>query len=126
MHAVNLLGTKDSEAALAAAYNAHLKVLEAGLENGDDTASISHNREGSNSSGSGVDIGITNFDFHYAVKMEGHDSVIRQLRKLEGVRLGIERFGYTTTRDFGQDVGFGASDLITEQNGVFRTNCLDW
>jgi synaptojanin len=126
VHAVNLLGTKDSEAALSAAYNAHLKTLEAGLENGDDSSSILHSREGSFTSSGDVNLGITNFDFHNAVRMEGHDSVIRQLRRLDGVRIGIERFGYTTTREFGADFGMGVSDLITEQSGVFRTNCLDW
>ncbi|TFY81149.1 hypothetical protein EWM64_g2863 [Hericium alpestre] len=97
VHAINLLGSKDHEAALTSAYAKHLSIAK-GLW--------------------GSDIGITHFDFHSAVKLGGHDSVIRDLRRLESISDNVDRFGFTmcdSTTD----------EIITEQKGVFRTNCLD-
>jgi hypothetical protein len=54
-HAINLLGTKENEAALTDAYSRHLRQLQ----------------------GLGVlDVGITHYDFHNQVKLGGHDSVV--------------------------------------------------
>lgn len=39
--------------------------------------------------------------------------------RLEGVNNNMERYGFTMC-DASTD------SLITEQKGVFRTNCLDW
>ncbi|KAG8953173.1 inositol polyphosphate 5-phosphatase [Tulasnella sp. 419] len=99
VHAINLLGSKDNEVVLAQAYSQHLKATELGASDS-------------------VDMGITNFDFHGQVRVGGHDSVPRELRRLDSIRNGIEKFGFTTA-------AFGSNELLTEQRGVFRTNCLD-
>lgn len=59
VHAINLLGTKENEAILANAYGNHLNVAK-GIW--------------------GPDLGITNYDFHAAVRAGGHDSIPRDLR----------------------------------------------
>ena len=58
-HAINLLGTKENEATLTNAYARHLSVARGAL---------------------GDDLGITNFDFHAAVRVNGHENVVRDLR----------------------------------------------
>ena len=59
VHAINLLGTKENEASLTAAYDRHLQTTRAAV---------------------GDDLGVTHYDFHNAVRVGGHDSVIRDLR----------------------------------------------
>ncbi len=118
VHAINLLGTKENEALLTAAYARHM--------------SIARNSVGDT-------VGITNFDFHSAVRYGGHESVFRDVRyvsfkplchslhltlcahsrRLESVVDNIDRFGFAMA-----DAGSG--EIITEQKGIFRTNCLDW
>ncbi|KAG8721546.1 inositol polyphosphate 5-phosphatase [Ceratobasidium sp. 394] len=95
VHAVNLLGTKENEAALTTAYTAHLKTL----------------RAGGNS-----DVDMSNLDFHAVVRTMGHDTIPVALRSLEGVKSGLANHGFTTVQ---------SDMLITPQTGVFRTNCLD-
>ncbi|KAI0065841.1 DNase I-like protein [Artomyces pyxidatus] len=97
VHAINLLGSKDHEASLTAAYARHLQMAKSLW---------------------GDDIGITHFDFHHAVRVGGHDSVVRDLRRLEGVSSNIDQYGFTMC-----DASSG--EIITEQKGIFRTNCLD-
>lgn len=58
-HAINLLGTKENEASLTAAYARSLHVAQ-------------------NTMGDAV--GLTHFDFHNAVRVYGHDGVIGQVR----------------------------------------------
>jgi hypothetical protein len=59
VHAINLLGTKDAEASLTAAYARHLQIAKGVW---------------------GDDIDITHYDFHQAVRMSGHDNVMRDLK----------------------------------------------
>ena len=59
VHAINLLGTKDAEATLTHAYARHLQAAKSIW---------------------GSDIGITHFDFHNAVRLGGHESVVRDLK----------------------------------------------
>lgn len=97
VNVINLLGSKDHEASLTAAYARHIQVAKSVW---------------------GDDVGITHFDFHNAVRIGGHESVVRDLRRLESVSDNIDCFGFTmcdSTTD----------EIITEQKGVFRTNCLD-
>lgn len=61
VHAINLLGSKDAEASLTAAYARHLHIAKGVY---------------------GDDIGITHYDFHQAVRIGGHDSVMRDLRSV--------------------------------------------
>ncbi|KAN0097411.1 SacI homology domain containing protein [Tylopilus felleus] len=96
-HAINLLGTKENEATLTAAYAKHLYQAR-GIW--------------------GDHLSITHYDFHNAVRIGGHDSVIRELGHLEDITDHMDCFGFTLT-----DASTG--EKITEQHGVFRTNCLD-
>lgn len=59
VHAINLLGTKENETALTAAYSRHTKSAQHAL---------------------GDAIGLTSFDFHSAVRLGGHESVFREIR----------------------------------------------
>ncbi|QRV87863.1 hypothetical protein RhiJN_15881 [Ceratobasidium sp. AG-Ba] len=95
VHAINLLGTKENEAALTAAYTAHLKTLRAGGTS---------------------DVDMSNLDFHAVVRNMGHDAIPVTLKSLEGVKNGLANHGFTTVQ---------SDTLITPQSGVFRTNCLD-
>ncbi|KAJ1308885.1 hypothetical protein OPQ81_004572 [Rhizoctonia solani] len=97
VHIINLLGTKENETALTAAYTAHLQTLRA-----------SGNSE----------VGMSNLDFHGVVRMMGHDAVPTTLKSLEGVQNGLHNYGFTT-------VEHASNAVIAPQVGVFRTNCLD-
>lgn len=59
VHSVNLLGSKENEAILTTAYARH---LQSALSVMGDT------------------VGITHFDFHNAVRIGGHESVVREVR----------------------------------------------
>ena len=61
VQAINLLGSKDAEANLTAAYARHLHIAKGVY---------------------GEDIGITHYDFHQAVRVGGHDNVMRDLRSV--------------------------------------------
>ncbi|KAL5636707.1 hypothetical protein ACGC1H_000616 [Rhizoctonia solani] len=97
VHIINLLGTKENEAALTSAYTAHLQTLRA---NGN------------------AEISMSNLDFHNIVRTVGHDAVPATLKSLEGVLDGLNNYGFTS-------VEHTKDALITPQVGVFRTNCLD-
>ncbi|BGP30041.1 Inositol-1,4,5-trisphosphate 5-phosphatase 1 [Rhodotorula toruloides] len=100
-HIINLLSTKEGEAALTNAYEAHLKVAKGMDQNV---------AEG---------VGITEFDFHARSKVGGIESVKSQLsREIGDVEedfgacvVGVDQEGRTTP--------------ILKQKGVFRTNCKD-
>uniref|UniRef100_A0A8H8CK11 phosphoinositide 5-phosphatase n=1 Tax=Psilocybe cubensis TaxID=181762 RepID=A0A8H8CK11_PSICU len=97
IHAVNLLGQKENEASLTNAYARHLQISRAAL---------------------GDELGITHFDFHNAVRIGGHDNVIREVKRIESIVDNVDKFGFTMC-DASSD------ELVTDQRGVFRTNCLD-
>ncbi|XP_006460370.1 hypothetical protein AGABI2DRAFT_150338 [Agaricus bisporus var. bisporus H97] len=97
IHAINLLGMKENEALLTNSYARHLQTAKSAL---------------------GDDLGITHFDFHNAVRIGGHEDVIGNLPRIESISDNIDRFGYSMC-DASTD------EIITEQKGVFRTNCLD-
>ena len=59
VHAINLLGTKENEASLTAAYARSLQIAQNDM---------------------GDAIGIAHFDFHNMVRLYGHDGVVGQLR----------------------------------------------
>ncbi|TDL29681.1 DNase I-like protein, partial [Rickenella mellea] len=97
VHAINLLGTKENEAILSSAYAHHVHIARGVFGN---------------------DIGISHFDFHNVVRLVGHEGVVRELRHIDALRESLDKFGYTM-----YDPAFG--ELLSEQAGVFRTNCLD-
>lgn len=59
VQAINLLGSKDAESTLTNSYARHLQAAKSVW---------------------GAEIGITHFDFHNAVRLGGHESVIRDLK----------------------------------------------
>ncbi|TFK71771.1 inositol polyphosphate phosphatase [Pluteus cervinus] len=97
VHAINLLGTKENETSLTSAYARHLQNARTAL---------------------GDEMSITHYDFHGAVRIGGHDSVVRDLRRIEVVSDHVDRFGFTMCDS-------STDELVTDQKGVFRTNCLD-
>ncbi|KAF8238902.1 inositol polyphosphate phosphatase [Tricholoma matsutake] len=97
LHAINLLGIKENEASLTSAYDRHLQIARGAI---------------------GDDLSITHYDFHDAVRIGGHDSVIRDISHLESIVDHVDRFGFSMC-DAGSD------DIVTDQKGIFRTNCLD-
>ncbi|KAI0796871.1 DNase I-like protein [Abortiporus biennis] len=97
VHAINLLGTKENETILTTAY-------DRALHSAPDLFS--------------ENVGITHFDFHNAVRINGHEYVIRDLKRQEGVADNIDKFGFTMADATN-------NEIITQQRGVFRTNCLD-
>uniref|UniRef100_A0A0W0EZ96 phosphoinositide 5-phosphatase n=1 Tax=Moniliophthora roreri TaxID=221103 RepID=A0A0W0EZ96_MONRR len=97
VHAINLLGTKENEAILTNAYDRHLQIARTGLADS---------------------LNITHFDFHNQVRVGGHDSVVRELRRMESIADDMEKFGYTLCDS-------SSDEIVTEQRGIFRTNCLD-
>ncbi|BGP37915.1 Inositol-1,4,5-trisphosphate 5-phosphatase 1 [Rhodotorula kratochvilovae] len=99
LHAINLLGSKEGEAALTAAYEAHLAAAAEADEN------IAH------------EVGMTPFDFHHYAKVGGIESVKSHL--LRAVGEVEDRLGACV-------VGVGEAGEVTpilSQRGVFRTNC---
>ncbi|CAK5262838.1 unnamed protein product [Mycena citricolor] len=97
VHAINLLGTKENEASLTNAYARHVQIAREGL---------------------GDSINISHFDFHNHVRVGGHDSVSRELRRMDRIATHVDEYGFTMC-DATTD------EVVTEQKGIFRTNCLD-
>ena len=60
VHGINLLGSRENEAGLTSAYSQHLKQAKA--------------------SGSLSSVGLTHFDFHHQVRLNGHESINYDLR----------------------------------------------
>ncbi|GAA5910570.1 hypothetical protein JCM5296_002953 [Sporobolomyces johnsonii] len=101
VHIINLLAAKDGESALTAAYEAHLCAAKEVDENV---------RDG---------IGMTGFDFHAKARVGGIESVKQQL----ATEVGQVEEGYGACV-VGIE-GNGTATAITNQSGVFRTNCKD-
>lgn len=97
IHAINLLGSKESESLLTTTYDRHFQTTRSDYPD---------------------DLSITHFDFHNAVRLGGHDSVIRDLRRQEDVSDAVDKFGFSLC-------DATSNEIITEQRGIFRTNCLD-
>ncbi|KAF8915801.1 DNase I-like protein [Mucidula mucida] len=97
VHVINLLGTKENETILTSAYAGHLQLARSVF---------------------GESLGITHFDFHNAVRLGGHDSVPRDLRRIESITDHVDQYGFTMADS-------NTDEMVTEQKGVFRTNCLD-
>ncbi|XAO22935.1 hypothetical protein I312_101710 [Cryptococcus bacillisporus CA1280] len=113
IHAINLLGQKDAEAMLSQAYSSHLVSLKSALDN----APVEE-KERMNVAQHGA-LELSPYDFHSAVRLGGHDKVRYDFdRNLREVVDSREKFGWTV-------VDMENGDVVEEQQGVFRTNCLD-
>lgn len=114
IHAINLLGQKDAESMLSQAYSSHLTSLKCALDKAPP-----EEKERMNAAPRGT-LELSPYDFHSAVRLGGHDKVRYDLdRSLREVVSSRERFGWTV-------VDMDNGDVVEEQQGVFRVNCLDW
>lgn len=114
VHAVNLLGQRDAEAMLSAAYSDHLASLKRTLRHIPPSE-----KESVNGSNKGT-VALTPYDFHASVKATGTEGVKYDFSTaLSEVVASMQDFGWTAL-----DTSTG--QIIESQNGVFRTNCLDW
>ncbi|SJM86508.1 related to Polyphosphatidylinositol phosphatase INP53 [Zygosaccharomyces bailii] len=95
VHVVNLLSTKSSEIELSQRYRQHLR--------------------NSKKVKLGQDVFLTEFDFHRETAQEGFSAVRRLIPKIIDSLLVAGYFSYDVRE----------KRLISEQQGVFRTNCLD-
>lgn len=113
IHAINLLGQKDAESMLSQAYSSHLTSLKCALDKAPP-----EEKERMNAAPRGT-LELSPYDFHSAVRLGGHDKVRYDLdRSLREVVSSRERFGWTV-------VDMDNGDVVEEQQGVFRVNCLD-
>lgn len=99
VHCVNLLSTKDQEAALSDAYEAHLREADQ-LEE----AIRDH-------------VTLTEFDFHAKSRVGGIESVKSQLASV--VDPIEDKFGACIVDVSEKESG----SVVVSQQGVFRTNC---
>ena len=95
VHVVNLLSTKSSEIGLSRRYYDHIKQ--------------------SKKLNLGTDILYTAFDFHKETAQEGFSAVSRVIPLILDSLLVSGYYAYDVK----------AQKVISEQHGVFRTNCLD-
>lgn len=115
VHALNLLGARDAETVLAAAYVEHMRNSEAEEVY---LSSLSKEDAINPTEGDSVEsIGLTNFDFHATTRATGGlDGTKAELKRLGPVQSKRAAFGYSLV---------DRNQLIRTQQGVFRTNCLD-
>ncbi|GAA99670.1 uncharacterized protein L969DRAFT_17015 [Mixia osmundae IAM 14324] len=104
IQAVNLMSARGGhETMLSRAYSEHLARAKARPGFGDVRQ-----------------IGLTEYDFHNRVKLDGIEYQRTALSREPGVAGNLDRFGFTL-----EDAGGTSSHLTSEQSGTFRTNCLD-
>ena len=103
---MNLLGSKTDEELLTSSYLSHL-----------NAAATTNESIASNTS-------LTSFDFHARTRIVGLEAMQDQLMQEPPVHDALSSFGYTLMTVDPQSQTQG--HLITKQEGVFRTNCLDW
>ena len=106
VHIMNLLGSKSDEELLTSSYLSHL-----------NAAATTNESIASNTS-------LTSFDFHARTRIVGLEAMQDQLMQEPPVHDALSSFGYTLMTVDPQSQTQG--HLITKQEGVFRTNCLDW
>lgn len=95
VHVVNLLSTKSNEIELSQRYRQHLK--------------------NSPNLKLGQDVFLTEFDFHRETSQDGFSSVKKLIPMIMDSMLVAGYFSYDVRE----------KRLISEQQGIFRTNCLD-
>lgn len=97
---------------LSSAYSDHVKQLKGTL----DQSTSAGEKDLLN----GASLSLTPYDFHAAIRIGGHESVKYDFQnKLHEVIHSAEDFGWTA-------VDTSSGQIIEQQRGVFRTNCLDW
>jgi hypothetical protein len=111
VHAVNLLGQKDAESMLSAAYSDHLATLK------DTLAETPVGEKQNMDAEPHGTLSLTPYDFHAAVRLNGSDAVKQDMKRKLGASMG--QFGWTA-------VDTATGQIVEQQEGVFRVNCLDW
>lgn len=116
VHALNLLGERDAETVLAAAYAEHMRNSEAEEVY---LSTISKEDTINPAEGDSIDsIGLSNFDFHATTRTAGGlEGTKAELKRLNAVQSKRRSFGFALVDQNNQ--------LVQQQRGVFRTNCLD-
>ncbi len=114
VHAINLLGQKDAESMLSAAYSDHL----ASLKSTKESTPVSE-KKAMDARPLGT-VSLTQYDVHAAVKTNGNEAVRYYLSdRIHEVAESTERFGWTA-------IDTTSGQIVEQQQGVFRINCLDW
>jgi hypothetical protein len=99
---------------LSAAYLDHLAQLKDTLEH---TPTSEKEKAGALPRGT---LNLTPYDFHTVVRESGHDAVKYDFSTgLREVVKSSDEFGWTS-------IDLSTGQMIEQQNGAFRTNCLDW
>lgn len=104
VHNCNLLGTRDMESQLTRAYDGHARNL----------ASVDEAYKSK--------LSMTHFDFHSRTRAGGGiETIDEQLKTERKLIADAEEFGFCLASSSGK--GY---EMVSSQEGVFRTNCLDW
>lgn len=114
IHAVNLLGQKDAEAMLSASYSDHLESLKHTLEkmSPDEKSQLEAEQDRT--------VELTPYDFHATVRTHGHEGVRYDFAtRLREMVISRQKFGWTA-------VDSQSGQIVEQQRGAFRVNCLDW
>jgi hypothetical protein len=99
---------------LSAAYSEHLGALKSTL----DSMPVEE-KKGIDAVPEGT-LSLTPYDFHAAVRTSGQEAVRYDFgTRLREVVNSMDHFGWTV-------VDSGTGQIIEQQQGVFRVNCLDW
>jgi hypothetical protein len=99
---------------LSAAYSDHLLQLKSTLEH---TPLSEKKKAGAVPQGT---LDLTPYDFHAVVREKGHDAVKYDFSTgIREVVRSSDNFGWTS-------IDISSGQMIEEQNGAFRVNCLDW
>lgn len=100
---------------LSAAYSDHLATLKSVLDR-----TPAEERQGLAGPKSHETLNLTPYDFHTVVREHGHDAVKYDFSTgIPEVVKSVEEFGWTT-------VDISSGQVIEQQDGAFRVNCLDW
>lgn len=118
VHIVNLLSrTKDSEAELAEGYHFHIRNSKLNRPERDEKGDIIENKR--------EPLQETQYDFHAETKgPEGYEAAKGVMRYIQD---SADRFAYFLSQEVEDDTPSHhmKATTILEQEGVFRTNCLD-
>lgn len=99
---------------LSAAYSDHLAGLKRTLN-----STPASEKKSMDAKARGT-VELTQYDFHAAVKTNGNEAVRYDLsNRLQEIADSTERFGWTA-------IDTASGQIVEQQQGVFRINCLDW
>lgn len=124
-HVVNLLSaTKVGEADLSKRFRYHIQKSPLNSDSGYDTENVSAGH-GASGGGEGTLIKATEYDFHS--ETQGRYENAHAIRHF--LQRSVEEFGYflleRTLRCAQRQPGSETPVVILQQEGIFRTNCLD-